>query len=234
MIAASAKRNAQAFRALGELLDGAHPRSDMKPVMRRLEDRFLTAYSLLNADALLLERSGLEPQDALLISKIQELNRYMAGSAGKKAKVGTLALASAYLVETMSSLNVEQFHLLCLDSRGGLIRHVILEEGTEDTALFSMKDVITNAVRVSPNALILAHNHPRRTRRPSQEDLNCTVNVLRVLKALGIPLLDHIIIAGKHAVSIRGNGFIPAGEWLRQAPENRLLCGWLADWADAD
>ena len=226
---AALRKNGQAFGALEGMLGHAHPRADMAPVVAQLESRFLTAYSLFNADSLLLERSGLEPRDALLVSKMQELNRYMAGNSTEKAKLDTLWSASQYLIQTMSTLNVEQFHLLCLDARGRLAKRVILEEGTEDTALFSLKDVITNAVRVSPSALILAHNHPRRTLRPSQEDLNCTMRAIRVLKALGIPLLDHVIVAGKNAVSIRGSEFIPAREWLWQAPENRMLRNWLSE-----
>lgn len=231
---AAKRQNRQAFGALTELLNHVHSRSDMTPLVTQLEERFLTAYSLFSADSLLLERAGMEPRDALLVSKMQELNRYMEGVSAEKPKLDTLEAASQYLIRTMSTLNVEQFHLLCLDARGRLARRVILEEGTEDAALFSLKDVITNVVRYSPNALILAHNHPRRTLRPSQEDLSCTLRAIQVLKALGVPLLDHVIVAGKNAVSIRGNRFLPAQDWLRQAPENRLLRGWLGDTAESD
>lgn len=230
----SARTSERAFGALTEMLNCAHPRADMSSVVNVLESRFLTGYSLFNADALLLERSGLESRDALLVSRLQDLNRYMAGNTAEKVSVGTLAHASQYLVGTMSSLNVEEFHLLCVDARGRLAKRVILERGTEDTALFSTKDLVVSAVRNSPRALILAHNHPRRTLRPSQEDLDCTLRAIHVLRALGIPLLDHIIIAGKKAVSIRENGFIPAGEWLNQAPENRMLRGWLSERSEND
>ena len=228
------RTSGQAFDTLVEMLNCAHPRTDMSPVVDVLESRFLTGYSLFNADALLLECSGLDPRDALLVSRIQDLNRYMAGNTAEKVSIGTLARASQYLISTMSSLNVEEFHLLCVNAHGHLAKRVILERGTEDTALFSMKDLVVNAVRNSPRALILAHNHPRRTLRPSQEDLNCTLSAIHVLRALGIPLLDHIIIAGKNAVSIRDNGFISAGEWLKQAPENRLLRGWLGKRSEND
>ena len=82
-------------------------------------------------------------------------------------------------------------------------------------------------MRVHPAAIVISHNHPGNTLRPSQEDIDCTHELLHALDAVGIPLLDHIIIAGRSAVSMRENGFVPTALWMKQKPQSALLRDWL-------
>ena len=217
-----------AFVLLAELLSRAHVRADTQALAQLLEDRFHTAYALFTADALLLESCGIPPREALLISRFAEMNRYLAVKEANKPKIATLEAASAYLTQAMFLLRVEEFHMLCVDGYGRLSRHIVLERGTEDTALFSLHDAMIHVMRYKPKAIVLAHNHPSRTLRPSQEDLDCTLRMLRVLRPIGIPMLDHLIIVDRHAVSIRDNCFIPAEEWIRQEPRSHLLRNWLS------
>ena len=219
----------QTFLALESLLQHAHPRQDMSPAIRTMRSRFRSPYAVLNADSVLLEKCGLDSRDALLLSKLQELSRVIAASGMEKAKMDTIVQASRHIVDTMRSLTVEQFHLFCLDSRGKLIKRIILEEGVEDSALFSMKDMVTKVIQLSPKGVFLAHNHPHCTRTPSLDDILCTREVIEALQALDVPLLDHIIVAGGSVVSLRAYGYVPTLEWIRQNPESRMLRNWLSD-----
>lgn len=47
---------------------------------------------------------------------------------------------------------------------------------------------------------MLGHNHPSGNPKPSTEDLDMTTTLLAAAKAIGLPLLDHIVVArnGKH------------------------------------
>ena len=45
--------------------------------------------------------------------------------------------------------------------------------------------------------MILVHNHPSGNNRPSTSDINLTNNLRDAGKFLDLPILDHIIIAGK-------------------------------------
>ena len=225
----SSDQSEHIFLALENLLQHAHPRQDMSPAIHTMRLRFRSPYALLNADSNLLEKCGLDSRDALLLSKLRELSRVIAGSGMEKAKMDTLIQTSQYIVDTMRSLTVEQFHLFCLDSRGRLIRRIILEEGIEDSALFSMKDMVTKIIRISPKGVFLAHNHPHCTRTPSLDDILCTREAIEALQALDVPLLDHIIVAGGSVVSLRACGYVPTLEWIRQDPESRMLRNWLSD-----
>ena len=59
------------------------------------------------------------------------------------------------------------------------------------------------------NAVILAHNHPSGIALPSPDDNTTTLALWDALRAVGIPLIDHIIVADEDYVSLRDNGLLP-------------------------
>ena len=221
-------RSDRAFAAIEGLLASMHPREDNHARMEELKSHYGSADALFAVSPHMLERAELRPNDALLLSKLPELNRHMALSRfGAHPRLHRLSLASDYLVANFHGLKVERFYLLCLDIRGRLMERVFLQEGTLDGALFSLKHVLSELMRVHPAAIVISHNHPGNTLRPSQADIDCTRELLRALEAVEIPLLDHVIIAGRSAVSMRENGFVPTALWTQQRPQSALLRDWL-------
>lgn len=224
----SEARSSRAFQAVEELLAHIHPREDARAAADELRERFVSADAMFLAGMPALEQLGLRCADALLVSRMTELARCLRlESFGRHPYVGNLRSAATYLTAGFHGLQVERFYMLCLDARGRLRERVLLQEGTSDGALFSLKAMLREVVRVDPCAVIISHNHPAHTLRPSQDDINCTLEALRALTVVGVPLLDHIVIAGDRAVSLRDNGFVPAALWLMQHPNHRLLRRWL-------
>lgn len=228
----SAKANAQgddAFRCVENMLSHIRPKQDTAAIMQTLRERFVSADALFSADAHVLEKAGLHPHDALLLSCMPSLTRYLRrASFDKRFQLCYLENAGKYLVANFYGYEVEHFFVLHLDARGRLIECTLLQEGMVDCSLFNLKKLLSDVVRLSSKAVIISHNHPGGTLRPSQEDIDCTLDALRALGVLGVPLLDHIIIAGSDAVSLRQNGFIPASVWAKQAPQNRMLQNYLS------
>ncbi|MBL7135968.1 MAG: hypothetical protein ISS81_05160, partial [Candidatus Marinimicrobia bacterium] len=52
------------------------------------------------------------------------------------------------------------------------------------------------------------HNHPSGNLEPSKEDIQLTKQVVEAGKAMNIPVLDHIIIAGDGYTSFADRGLI--------------------------
>ena len=228
MKASDRQRSDRAFDAIGQLLAQIHPKQDIPALMDGLREHYPCADALFAVSPHMLERAGLHAHDVLLLSKLPELNRCMAlARFGAHPRLNRLAAASAYLIANFHGLKLERFYMLCLNVRGQLMECVFLQEGTLDGALFSLKHVLAELMRVHPAAIIISHNHPGNTLRPSQEDIDCTQELLNALSVVGIPLLDHIIIAGRHAVSMRENGYVPTVLWTMQQPESALLRDWL-------
>ena len=60
-------------------------------------------------------------------------------------------------------------------------------------------------------AVLVVHNHPSGDPEPSREDLEVTERLVRAGRLLGIPLLDHLVVAEGGYVSLRERGWIRPG-----------------------
>ena len=219
----------RAFDAMQAMLSHMHRKQDMQPLADAVRLHFGTGRSMYRANRHLWERAGLRRNDALLFSLMKDIARYSRLNAyGDHPRIGSLKEASPYLAANFIGLHVERFCMFCVNQRGCLKERVVLSEGIADTALFDLRRLLVETVRIHPlGGVIIAHNHPGGTLRPSQEDIDCTLEAIDALSALNAPLLDHVIVANDKVVSLRANGFIPEEQWLAQEPKHRILRGWI-------
>lgn len=213
-----------------EMLAHLHRKQDISALTETINRNFPNGHSMYRANSQLWSRVGLKNNDALLFSLMKDVARYASQSAyGDHPSLRNLAEASPYLATHFSDLNVEHFYMFCLNSRGKLKERILLNAGIADTALFDLRRLLLETVRLRPlGGVIIAHNHPGGTLRPSQDDIDCTLDAIEALSALEAPLLDHVIVAHGKVVSLRQNGFVPEEQWLNQNPRHRILRDWLS------
>lgn len=113
------------------------------------------------------------------------------------------ALVHDLMAGELRGLERESFHALLLDGKHRLRRRQRVSEGTLTTSLVHPREVFGPALREGAAALIVVHNHPSGDPEPSSEDLAVTRRLIEVGKLLGVPLLDHVVIADERYVSIR-------------------------------
>lgn len=220
-------KDSETFDAVLALLKHIHPCEDFQSLREEMIFRFSSANAMFAADRHIWQHMGLKPNDALLLSRIPDITRYAdQAQHSRHPRLNTLQSAVNYLVSSFHGLQTEHFYMFCLDKRGCLKEKVFLYEGTADCTLLNMRKLLREAVRVSPAMIILSHNHPGGTTHPSQEDISSTRDAMRALSVMGIPVLDHIIIAGSQAISMRTLDCISELEWAEQQPDNRFLCTW--------
>ncbi len=150
----------------------------------------------------------------------------MRTELGEHPKIDSLNRAGEYLRTLFVGVPIEQFHLLCLDESGRLIQSRLLQSGSVNETPFYLGNVLQCAITAGASALVLSHNHPGGTRRPSQADIYCTLDALEALYPLKITLLDHIIIADGEPVSLRVSGYISNDLWDRQPDAGPLYWNW--------
>lgn len=113
-----------------------------------------------------------------------------------------------FLRPLFRGLEREQFHVLLLDGKHRLRRVALVSEGTLTTSLVHPREVFRDAVRASAAAVMVAHNHPSGDPEPSREDLEVTERLARAGRLLGIPLLDHLVVAEGGFTSLRARGWV--------------------------
>ncbi len=88
----------------------------------------------------------------------------------------------------------EEFHALLLNTRHRVLREVLVTRGTLDSALIHPREVFRPAVGEGAASVILVHNHPSGDPTPSAEDRAVTRQLAEAGRAVGIPVLDHVVI----------------------------------------
>jgi len=104
----------------------------------------------------------------------------------------------------LRDLEHEEFHALLLNSQHAVIREVLVTRGILDASLIHPREVFRPAIESGAAALILVHNHPSGDPTPSAEDVAVTRQLEAAGRALGIPVLDHVIIGDGRWRAVRG------------------------------
>ena len=80
----------------------------------------------------------------------------------------------------------EEFRVLFLDRKNMLIADEVQSKGTIDHTPVYPREIVKRALELGASAIILVHNHPRATRRPSRADIEMTREIADAAKALRI------------------------------------------------
>lgn len=114
--------------------------------------------------------------------------------------------AKPVVVGMLGALEREEFVVLLLNARNALIEPVRVAAGTTDACALHPRDVFRPALEAGATGVIIAHNHPSGNSKPSPEDATLTRRIVEGGRALGIRVLDHLIVAGDTLVSLRSLG----------------------------
>ena len=108
----------------------------------------------------------------------------------------------------MAQRKTEAFRVLFLDNQSRLIKDEIMQQGTVDQTAVYPREVAARALELGATSLIMVHNHPAGSLRPSRNDIAMTKNVQKALDVLGIALLDHFIVSKSGYLSFKDCGYL--------------------------
>jgi DNA repair protein RadC len=105
----------------------------------------------------------------------------------------------------------ERFVAVALDARNRPLSRHLVSVGTLASCVVHPREVFAPLVRRRAAAVVLLHNHPSGDASPSPEDVVLTERLARCGRILGIPVLDHLIVARDHYYSFRDEGRMECG-----------------------
>ena len=105
---------------------------------------------------------------------------------------------------------VEQFKILLLDRRHTCLGVSDIATGGITGCLVDPRIIFTTALKTRASALILAHNHPSGTLKPSEADIDLTRKLMQGGKLLEISVLDHLIVTPHRYCSLADDGLMPS------------------------
>ncbi|MCA9331018.1 DNA repair protein RadC [Candidatus Saccharibacteria bacterium] len=105
------------------------------------------------------------------------------------------ALQAYEHVRDMATGKKEQLRGLYLNTHYEVIHDEVISVGSLTANIVHPREVFQPAVEHGAVAVIVAHNHPSGSLRPTDEDVEVTGQLVSAGKILGIELLDHLVVA---------------------------------------
>lgn len=198
------------YELLELLLFLSIPRNDVKPLAKKLLERFGSLSGALGADARELgEVKGIGESTIHMLKLVQAAGvRLGREEAMARPVVSNWQQLLFYCRASMAHSKVEQFRVLFLDRKNGIIADELQQKGTVDHTPVYPREVVKRALELSASAIIMVHNHPSGDPAPSRADIEMTREVREALERLGISLHDHVIISKSGHNSLKSMGLL--------------------------
>ncbi len=166
----------------------------MKDVLRDCGD------SLALLDRMSLEElqsyKGIGEAKAITIVAASELNnRRLQEKLNEKLQdFSRTDTVYEFMKVKLASLSYEESWALFLNNNAHLLRATKLSQGGITGTIVDIRILLKRAILADATNVILVHNHPSGSLRPSRDDDNLTRSAKTALSAVDIRLLDHVII----------------------------------------
>ena len=156
--------------------------------------------------ASLTEIHGIGPAKAISIIASFELARRKQLVSHKSFRITESRSIARYLSPRLADLAQERFHVLFLNRNNELIAEETMFVGGVASTIIDPKVVFKAAIQHLASAIIVAHNHPSGSLRPSQADRDITKRLVKAGELFDIMVLDHLVISSRGYYSFADEG----------------------------
>ena len=146
----------------------------------------------------LTQFNGIGEAKAISIIAALELGRRRKYSEVEKRPI-IKSSKDAYnvIVDVLSDIPHEEFWVLYLNRKNEVIKKENISKGGISGTIADSKIIFKSAIEQLASAIILCHNHPSGSLKPSSADLSLTKKLKETGTILDTPVLDHLIIGEK-------------------------------------
>jgi DNA repair protein RadC len=146
----------------------------------------------------LMEFKGIGEAKAITIAAAMELGRRRRGEDALYQQKITSSMSVFELMQPiLGELPHEEFWIIYMNNSNKVIQKDQLSKGGITGTLVDVRLVLKKALEVGATGIILVHNHPSGTLKPSEADKQLTKKLKAAGESLDIKVLDHLIITEK-------------------------------------
>jgi DNA repair protein RadC len=157
----------------------------------------------------LAQRPGVgRAKAARLVAAFELTRRLRARTPGARVTLSSPQQVYDAFGPLMEDLSREVFRVALLDAQNGLLRDVIVSEGTVSATLVHPREVFKPAILESAASVILVHNHPSGDPTPSRDDIRLTRQLVECAHLLDFRVHDHVIVGRGRYISLVERGII--------------------------
>lgn len=178
-----------------------------KDVLKLGQDNLVELGKLSIKD--LVKIKGIGEAKAITIAAALELGRRrQAASSLSKTLVKTSSDIAAYMQTKLKDYRHEVFAVLYLNRANKINHFEIISEGGITGTVADPRIILRRALEEDAVNLILCHNHPSGSLKPSRADEQLTSKIKEAARFLDITVLDHIIVSDDGFYSFADEGLL--------------------------
>lgn len=155
------------------------------------------------------EIRGIGSAKAITLIAAMELGRRRKLSDGNQNKViNSSTVAFEHVRSFLMDLDYEEFWVVFLNRANRIIDEICISKGGMSGTVVDLRMIFREALARRSSGILLAHNHPSGTKRPSEQDISLTKKIKNAAELLDIHVVDHIIVANNAYYSFRDEGLL--------------------------
>ena len=192
---------------LSTVLSYASGTKNTAGLVAKLLDTFGSLKGILEArPEQLLRVEGMNRTRASLIAMMIPMARVWMRSANEKPEmIRNTREAEKYCKSLLIGERVEKLYVIALNANNKILGHRRISSGGINEVSAYPRLVMETALNYNAHSILLTHNHPGGTCFPSSDDISSTVMLQKLLRGVGILLLDHVIVANDSTYSMIEN-----------------------------
>jgi len=166
----------------------------------------LSEFSKMNIEELCAVKGIGEAKAVTIVAALELGRRRKEISNQKRSPITSSEMIYQHMRPYFEDLKYEQFYVIILNRRNYILDTCLVSQGGMTGTVVDGKIIFQKAIEKKAEAIILSHNHPGGTMRPSQQDIDLT----RKLKSFGdlieIRIIDHVIFTENGFYSFADSG----------------------------
>ncbi len=152
---------------------------------------------------------GIGEAKAIAIAAAMELGRRRAATASiEKPTVTCSADVATYLQTYLRDYKHEVFAVIFLNRANKINHFRIISEGGITGTVADPRIILKKALEEDAVSIILCHNHPSGSLKPSRADEELTFKIKEAAKYFDIKVLDHLIVGDDGYYSFADEGIL--------------------------
>ncbi|MFD2823084.1 DNA repair protein RadC [Lacinutrix iliipiscaria] len=171
-------------------------------------DHNLNALGKLSIQQLTQFKGIGEAKAISIIAALELGRRRRKEKALKHNKISSSVSVFEFMQPLIGELPHEEFWIVFLNNSNVVIQKDQLSKGGITGTLVDIRLALKRALEVGATGIILVHNHPSGTLKPSEADKQLTRKLKTAAESLDIKVLDHVIITEKSYFSFADDNLL--------------------------